>query len=124
MCQAEYYKQNWDKGVSSLRIFCTFCVRSYVTMIAVLCEVRAMVQEYMNIDIVLKQLKRIFSVKYEFCWNWEETDRRRALKAMTNITHHNIKLQAFNFSNSFRMITRYAVKNVINIGTREWVRGW
>lgn len=63
-------------------------------MIAVLCEVRAMVQKYMNIDVVLKQLKCIFSVRYEFSWNWEETDESWALKAMKNITQHNIKLQA------------------------------
>jgi len=66
MCQAEYYKQSWEKGVSRPR---TFCVRSYVIMIAVLCEVRAMVQEYMNIDVVLKQLRCIFSVRYAFIWN-------------------------------------------------------
>jgi len=56
MCHAEYYKQNWAKEVSRPWTFGTFCMSSYDTMIAVFCEVGAMVQEYIRIDVILKKL--------------------------------------------------------------------
>jgi hypothetical protein len=66
MCYAECRKQIWVKRVSCPQTSGTFCVSSFDTMIALFCEVRSMVQEYTSIDGVLKQLKCMFSLRYDF----------------------------------------------------------